>query len=93
MASQGNGYTRGVVDIIAVGGAFRFISGKSVHKCIVRIRVVEQAVEAGVIGAVSSRFYGVPTDYSQRRTKEIDAPDVVQWCKEDGVDAVILVPL
>ena len=54
---------------------------------------LHDAVEAGVIGAVSSRFYGVPTDYSQRRTKEIDAPDVVQWCKEDGVDAVILVPL
>ena len=54
---------------------------------------LHDAADAGVIGAVSARFYGVPTDYSQRRTREVDAPDVVRWCKEDGVDAVILVPL
>ena len=46
----------------------------------------------GVIGKVSDRFYGVPTEYSQRRT-HADAQDIVQWAKEDGVDAMILVPL
>jgi len=54
---------------------------------------LHDAVDKGSVGSASPRFYGVPTDYSQRRTREIDAPDVVQWCKEDGVDAVILVPL
>ena len=51
------------------------------------------AAEQGRIGSVSPRFYGVPTDYSQRRTQEIDAPQIVAWCQEDEVDAVILVPL
>jgi len=46
----------------------------------------------GVIGAVSERFYGVPTEYSQRRT-HADAEQIVAWAKEDGLDAVVLVPL
>jgi len=47
----------------------------------------------GVIGSASPRFYGIPTDYSQRRTRETDAPDIVSWCKDDGLDVAILVPL
>jgi len=46
----------------------------------------------GVIGSVSERFYGVPTEYSQRRTHS-DAQEIVKWAKEDGVDAMVLVPL
>ena len=46
----------------------------------------------GAIGSVSPRFYGVPTDYSQRRTHE-DAQQIVAWAKDDGVDAMVLVPL
>jgi hypothetical protein len=38
-------------------------------------------------------FYGVCTAYSQRRTREIDAPDVLERCRENNVDAVILTPL
>lgn len=47
----------------------------------------------GRIGSVSPRFYGVPTEYSQRRTNEADAPDVLRWCREDQVDAALLVAL
>ncbi|MFT4989358.1 MAG: D-proline reductase (dithiol) PrdB [Acidimicrobiales bacterium] len=46
----------------------------------------------GVIGSVSERFYGVPTEYSQSRT-HADAQEIVAWAKQDGVDAMILVPL
>ncbi len=46
----------------------------------------------GVIGHVSERFYGLPTNRSQRITQEVDGPAVTQFCKEDGVDAVVLVP-
>lgn len=46
----------------------------------------------GTIGAVSDRFYGVPTEYSQRRT-HADAEQIVEWATEDGVDAMLLVPL
>ena len=47
----------------------------------------------GTIGSVSDRFYCVPTEYSQRRTREQDGPDVARWCAEDGVDLAILIPL
>ncbi len=51
------------------------------------------AAETGRIGSVSPRIYGVPTDYSQRRTREVDAPAVLEMARGDGVDAVILIPL
>jgi hypothetical protein len=44
----------------------------------------------GKIGSVSPRFYGVMTDYSQGRTAKRSAPQVLDFCKEDGVDAAIL---
>jgi len=48
---------------------------------------------AGRIGAASPRFYGVPTDYSQRNTVERAAPQILQWCREDKLDAVLLAAL
>ena len=48
---------------------------------------------SGRIGGVASRFHGVPTDYSQRRTREQDAPEVLKRCQEDEVDVALLVPL
>jgi len=56
------------------------------------LRRLQEAADAGRIGALSSRYYGVPTEYSQRRTAE-DAITIEQWCREDGVDVVLLVPL
>ena len=49
--------------------------------------------ESGRIGSASPRFYGVPTDYSQSRTRENAAPRILAWCREDGVDAVLLAGL
>ena len=49
--------------------------------------------EKGRIGSLAPRFHGVPTEYSQRRTIEIDAPDVLAGVREDGADVVLLVPL
>jgi len=48
---------------------------------------------SGRIGSASPRFYGVPTDYSQGRTIERYSPQILNWCREDGVDAVILLAL
>ena len=50
-------------------------------------------VAAGRLGSRSPRFYGVPTDYSQRLTVEHDAPQIETWMREDGVDLALLVPL
>ncbi|MFH2132451.1 MAG: glycine/sarcosine/betaine reductase selenoprotein B family protein [bacterium] len=44
----------------------------------------------GKIGSASPRFYGVMTDYSQGKTMKQSAPRVIEFCREDGVDAVIL---
>ncbi|MFH1078810.1 MAG: hypothetical protein V1766_00875 [Pseudomonadota bacterium] len=52
-------------------------------------RLAEYAAE-GRIASVSPRFYGVPTDYSQARTLERCAPQILAWCLEDGLDAVLL---
>ena len=50
-------------------------------------------VAEGGIGSLARRFHGVPTDYSQRRTLEEDAPEVLARCREDAVDIALLVPL
>ncbi len=55
-------------------------------------RLAETA-EAGRIGSVSPRFYGVPTRYSHRRTRSIDAPAIEQAMRSDHVDVALLVPL
>jgi hypothetical protein len=57
------------------------------------IDILHKLVAAGRIGRVAARFHGVPTDYSQRRTVEQDAPEILRRCLEDGVDVALLVPL
>ncbi len=49
--------------------------------------------DAGRIGSLAGRFYGLSTDYSQRQTIEHDAPQIEAWMREDGVDAAVLVAL
>lgn len=54
-------------------------------------RLAELA-EAGRIGSVAPRYYGVPTLYSHRQTQR-NAEKVEAWAREDEVDVVLLVPL
>ncbi len=54
---------------------------------------LEELAAKGRIGSLASRFHGVPTEYSQRRTVEIDAPDVLARLREDEADVALLVPL
>ena len=49
------------------------------------------ATAAGRIGALAPRLHGSPTNRSHRAT-EADATELLRGCREDGVDAVILVP-
>lgn len=53
---------------------------------------LRNAAAAGRIGRVGPRFYGIPTNRSHRVTLESDCPAIVERCKEDGVDAVLLLP-
>lgn len=57
------------------------------------IDVLKELVTAGTIGGLAARFLGVPTEYSQRKTSEQDAPQVLQRLRDDGADAAILCPL
>jgi D-proline reductase (dithiol) PrdB len=41
---------------------------------------------------LATRFHGAPTNRSQRHTMEVDIPQILQRCREDGVDGAVLVP-
>ncbi len=52
---------------------------------------LKEAVATGRIGALAPRFHGAPTNRSHRAT-ETDAAELLRRCREDGADAVVLVP-
>lgn len=52
---------------------------------------LRQAAAEGRIGKLAERFYGLPTNRSQRHTLEIDCPELLRLCREDNVDAVVFV--
>ena len=53
---------------------------------------LRRAAAAGRIGSVAPRFFGVPTNRSQRHTMESDCPEVLALCQADGADVAVLVP-
>jgi hypothetical protein len=57
------------------------------------IRRVAEFAAAGRVGNLSPRFYGVPTDFSKRRTMDQYAPALLDLCRADDVDVALLVPL
>ena len=52
----------------------------------------KRGVAAGIVGALSPHFYGLPTNRSQRHTLEIDAPCILEMLQADGVDVAVLIP-
>lgn len=52
---------------------------------------LKEAASEGRVEALNGRFYGVPTLRSQRLTNERDAPAVLELCREDGIEAALLV--
>ena len=57
------------------------------------INALHRLVSEGRIGALAERFYCAPTEYSQRRTRQADAPEILKRCREDGADIALLVPI
>jgi D-proline reductase (dithiol) PrdB len=53
---------------------------------------LQEMVAAGRVGSLGPRFHGAPTNRSHRVTMETDLPEVLRRCREDGADAVVLVP-
>lgn len=56
------------------------------------LRALRALVQDGTIGTITPRFHGLPTNRSHRTTQDVDCPDIVSRCLEDGADAVVLVP-
>lgn len=52
---------------------------------------LRRAVAQGRIGALAPRFHGAPTNRSQRHTIEVDNPELLSRCREDGVEVAVLV--
>lgn len=57
------------------------------------IRVLQNFVGEGRLGGLTEHFHCVPTEYSQRRTREADAPEVADRCLADGTDIALLIPI
>ena len=57
------------------------------------LNAMRQMIEQGELGALASRYHGVPTEYSQRQTLNNDAPDILDRLIQDKADAALLVPL
>jgi hypothetical protein len=57
------------------------------------IRRVSDFVAERRIGSLSPRFYGAPTQFSQRSTIEKHAPLILDLCRADRLDVALLVPL
>jgi hypothetical protein len=55
------------------------------------LAALRRAVAAGRVGSLAPRFYGAPTNRSQRVTLEVDCPEILALCREDDVDAAVLV--
>ncbi|MGY4312335.1 glycine/sarcosine/betaine reductase selenoprotein B family protein [Bradyrhizobium sp. JR3.5] len=53
---------------------------------------LKRLAAAGKIGEVAPHFFGAPTNRSQRVTIETDAPKILRRCRDDRVDAAVLVP-
>lgn len=56
------------------------------------LAALRQCAEDGRIGELAPRYHGLPTNRSHRVTIEIDAEEALQRCRQDQVDAAILVP-
>jgi hypothetical protein len=57
------------------------------------IHAAHALVAENVIGGVTERFHGAPTDYSHRKTLEEDAPELLRRLREDGAAAALLTAL
>lgn len=51
-----------------------------------------ELVENRTVGSLNTRFFGVPTLYSPRRTEQ-HAAELVAWATSDKVDLMLLIPL
>jgi len=54
---------------------------------------LQEKVEQGRLQSIAPRCHGVYTAYSQKKTIEVDAPEILRRCREDEVDIAVLTPV
>ncbi|MEZ5851416.1 MAG: hypothetical protein R3D68_12295 [Hyphomicrobiaceae bacterium] len=54
---------------------------------------LREAVAGGRVGAMPERVYGAYNNYSQRKVLTQEAPKALAYAREDGLDAIVLVPV
>lgn len=57
------------------------------------IEATAELAAEGLFADLAPRFHGVPTEYSQRKTLEEDAPELLRRLREDGAEAALLCAL
>ena len=57
---------------------------------VTRLRELRQA---GRIGGLAREFLRIRPSYSRRKTRELDAPEVLRRCREEQVDVALLAPV
>ena len=57
------------------------------------IDAARRLIADGALGGLAPHFHAAPTDYSQRKTTEQDAPEILRRLRADAVDAAILTAL
>jgi hypothetical protein len=77
---------------IAHVGIDRKHANMSDSECWFPYAAARAAQQSGRIASLSPRFYGLPSNRSQRHTLEVDAPAILAMCQSDGVDVAVLVP-
>lgn len=55
------------------------------------LQALQKLAQSGGIGSVAPRFYGLPTNRSQTKTR-LDAAALVQFAQQDQLDGIVLVP-
>lgn len=60
--------------------------------CWFPLPLMRRLVQQGRVGRLAKRFHGVPTNRSQRHTIQGDIPVILERCREDEVEAAVLVP-
>ncbi|MCH8844009.1 MAG: hypothetical protein IID61_13690 [SAR324 cluster bacterium] len=54
---------------------------------------LRELVAEGVIGDLAANHLRIRPSYSRRKTRELDAPEVLRLCREQAVDVALCVPI
>jgi D-proline reductase (dithiol) PrdB len=57
------------------------------------IDVASELAAEGLFAGLTAHFVGIPTEYSQRKTMDEDAPQVLRRLREDYADIALMCPL